>query len=80
MSDPEVKRQFEEAARLWLQLAEQIERLRWKVSARSERYRVRAAECQEHAKEVSDPEVKRQFEEAARLWLQLAEQIERLRW
>jgi hypothetical protein len=44
---------------------------------RSEEFRARAAECSELARRVRDPEIKRQYEEMARQWLELAEQTER---
>jgi hypothetical protein len=49
------------------------------VPSRAEQYRTKAAECELRAKEAQYPDAKRDFEELARPWLALAEQIERLR-
>jgi hypothetical protein len=40
------------------------------------RYRAKAAECEQKAKEATDPEVNRDYAELARQWRELAEQIE----
>jgi hypothetical protein len=48
------------------------------MSLRSDDYRARAAECQERAKVARDPEVRRQFEELAHQWAEMAVQDERM--
>jgi hypothetical protein len=50
------------------------------MSVRGDDYRQRSIECGERAKLASDPEVKRQFEELARHWLEMAKQVERNGW
>ena len=47
------------------------------VPTRAEQYRIKARECIEQAERSSDPETKRQFEEQARLWLNLAASADR---
>jgi hypothetical protein len=59
---------------------DQDTRLTFSVVRRSEEYRSRAAECKERAREARDSGIKRQFEEVAQHWLQLAAQMERLGW
>jgi len=49
------------------------------MQSRSEEFRAHAVECRELASRIRDPEVKRQYEELARQWLELAEQAERRR-
>jgi len=44
---------------------------------KADEYRARARECLERAAELHDPDVKRQFEDAAQQWLMMAEQMER---
>jgi hypothetical protein len=46
------------------------------MSTQSEEYRLRAKECAERARRSPDPETKRQFEETARQWLDLAKRAE----
>jgi len=48
-----------------------------RTQSRSEEFRAHAAECRELANRIRDPEVKRQYEELARQWLELAEYAER---
>ena len=40
------------------------------------RYRAKAAECEQKAQEATDPEVKRNYAKLARQWRELAEQVE----
>jgi hypothetical protein len=47
------------------------------MQSRSEEFRAHAAECRKLASGIRDPEVKRQYEELARQWIELAEQAER---
>jgi hypothetical protein len=47
---------------------------------RAEDYRQRADEAERRAKQVRDPEAKRAFDEIARQWRVMAEQVERHRW
>jgi len=51
----------------------------FRMQSRSEEFRAHAAECRELANRIRDPEVKRQYEELARQWLELAEHAERHR-
>jgi hypothetical protein len=46
------------------------------MSPRSDMYRARAAEAKNRAMQTSNPHVKTAFEEMARAWLLLAEQME----
>jgi hypothetical protein len=46
------------------------------ISPRSDMYRQRAAEAKNRATQASNPHVKTAFEEVARAWLLLAEQME----
>jgi hypothetical protein len=48
-----------------------------RMQSRSEEFRAHATECRELASRIRDPEVKRQYEELARQWLELAELTER---
>ena len=62
-------------------VATKTRRLTFSVVRRSEEYRSRAAECKERAREARNSlGIKRQFEEVAQHWLQLAAQMERLGW
>jgi hypothetical protein len=45
---------------------------------KADEYRARARECLERAREFRDLDVKRQFENAARQWFMMADQMERL--
>jgi hypothetical protein len=47
---------------------------------RAEEYRQRADEAERRAKQVRDPEAKRAFDEIARQWRVMAEQVERHGW
>lgn len=49
------------------------------MQSRSEEFHAHAAECRQLASHVRDPELRRQYEELARQWLELAEQAERRR-
>jgi hypothetical protein len=44
---------------------------------KSDEYRAHAYECFERASEVRDPEMSRQFKEAAEHWVKMADQIDR---
>jgi hypothetical protein len=46
------------------------------MSSRSDEYRQRAAEAKNRAAQTSSPSIKSAFEEVARGWLLLAEQME----
>jgi hypothetical protein len=46
------------------------------MSSRSDEYRQRAAEAKNRAAQTRDPSIKNAFEEVARGWLLLAEQME----
>jgi hypothetical protein len=46
------------------------------VATRADEYRLKAQECAERARLAPDPETKRQFEDMARQWLNLAKQAE----
>ena len=46
------------------------------MSAKAEEYRVKAADCDKQAAAASDPDIKAQFREFARLWRQVAEAAE----
>jgi hypothetical protein len=48
--------------------------------SRADYCRSQAAECEKKAQATKDPEAKRMFLEAARMWRELAEQAERLGW
>jgi hypothetical protein len=50
-----------------------------RMQSRSEEFRAHATECRELANRIRDPEVKRQYEELARQWLELADLTERQR-
>ena len=50
------------------------------MPSRQEEFRARAAECEELAKQARDPEVKRQYEDLARQWRELADRADRPRW
>jgi hypothetical protein len=50
------------------------------MSPRADDYRKRAAECGVRAEEARDAEVKRQFEELRRQWLEMANQVDRQKW
>jgi hypothetical protein len=45
------------------------------VPTKIELYRLKAQECAEHAELTLEPETKRQFEDAARQWVELAERL-----
>jgi hypothetical protein len=47
-----------------------------RMQSRSEEFRAHATECRELANRIRDPEVKRQYEDLARQWLELAELAE----
>ena len=47
------------------------------VTTRAEEYRTQARECAERAKLAPDPETKRQYEDMARQWLELAKRAEK---
>lgn len=47
------------------------------MSEKTEEFRSKAALCAHTARQARDPDVKRQFEELARSWLELAEQVDR---
>jgi hypothetical protein len=49
------------------------------MSEKSAEFRGKAALCEQSARQARDPEVKRQFEELARSWQQLAEQADRVK-
>ena len=46
------------------------------MSSRAEQYRLQAKECAERAKLAPDPETKREYEDFARQWLDLAKRAE----
>jgi hypothetical protein len=48
------------------------------ISLRAERYRVRAAECDQAAKKFSDPESRTLYLDLAQQWRDLARQVEML--
>ena len=48
------------------------------VTTPAEEYRTQARECAERAKLARDPETKRQYEDMARQWLELAKRAEKL--
>ena len=48
------------------------------MPTRAEEYRTQARECAERAKLSRDPETKRQYEDMARQWLELAKRAEKL--
>src|ERR1700683_1334086 len=50
------------------------------MSTRADEHRLRAAQCQERAKEARDPEVRSKFKELARQWLEMANQVDRQKW
>jgi hypothetical protein len=50
------------------------------MSERSNDYRTRAVQCEELAKQARDPEIRRQFEELARQWSEMAGQADRQNW
>jgi hypothetical protein len=50
----------------------------WTVSSRAEEYRAHANECDRRAATARDPEVKSQFDELARQWREMANQIDRM--
>jgi hypothetical protein len=47
------------------------------MSPRADEYRARAVQCEERAKRARDPEVKRQYQELAHQWLEMANQADR---
>ena len=47
------------------------------MQSRADEYRAKALECKESAASARDPDIKRQFEELARQWWQMASLIER---
>ena len=47
------------------------------MTTRAEQYRTQARECAERAKLARDPEVKHQYEDMARQWLDLAKWAEK---
>ena len=47
------------------------------MTTRSEEYRIHAKECAERARLSPDPEMKRQYLEAERQWLDLAKRAEK---
>jgi len=47
------------------------------VPSKAEEYRSKADDCRRRAQEAHDPDAKRQFEELARGWLELAKRAER---
>jgi hypothetical protein len=47
------------------------------LPTRPEQYRAKAQECAESAKLARDPETKRQYEDMARQWLELAERTDK---
>jgi hypothetical protein len=50
------------------------------VPSRQEEFRFRQAECEERAKQSRDPEVRRQYEDLARQWREMADRAERPSW
>jgi hypothetical protein len=46
------------------------------VTTRAEQYRIQAKECAERAKLARDPEMKRQYEDMAKQWLDLTKRVE----
>jgi hypothetical protein len=50
------------------------------MPSRQEAFRAQAAECEELAKQVRDPEVKRQYEDLARHWREMADRADRRSW
>jgi hypothetical protein len=50
------------------------------MSPRTDDYRARAARSEERANQARDPGVKRQFEELAQQWLEMAKQADRQNW
>jgi hypothetical protein len=50
------------------------------MSLRTDDYRERARQCERYAKEARDPEVRRQYEELARQWTEMANQADRPNW
>ena len=51
--------------------------VREQMKKKSDEYRVRARGCFKQASELRDPELKRQFKEAAEHWVQMADQMDR---
>jgi hypothetical protein len=47
------------------------------VTSKAEEYRAKAAECEQRARQAHDAAAKRDFEELARHWRQLADLIAR---
>jgi hypothetical protein len=48
------------------------------VTSKSEEYRAKAAECDQRAASIRDTEVKAHYQELARQWREMANQIERM--
>ena len=51
---------------------------RWTVASRAEEYRGHANECDQRAATARNSEVRSQFEELARQWREMANQIDRM--
>lgn len=49
------------------------------MQTKADEYRARAQECVERAASARHPEIKRQFEELARQWWEMATRVEWLR-
>jgi hypothetical protein len=48
------------------------------VTSKAEEYRAKAAECEQHAESIRDAYIKGHYQELARQWREMAEQIERM--
>ena len=49
------------------------------MQTKADEYRAKAQECIENAASARHPEIKRQFEELARQWWEMATQVDRMR-
>jgi hypothetical protein len=49
------------------------------MSSKADKYRAKAVECTESAAKARDPYVRAQFQELARQWWEMAEQVEKPR-